>query len=178
MKLRALKKALNTDYIIHRIGSNIYVSTDVYPQIIKIETKPLKVLQDTKAPILHFDGLLDVYKKLLNMVETNEIEEYLNGDDVLEKELPVFYFNDGQIKETVTDGYGYPNLTVDGFLINETFYSSRQECLEQTIAKILNNIETLNKQIESHSLIINEMTITLNEYIDVLNNLMKELTNE
>lgn len=74
-----------------------------------------------------------ILKRLENLVYSGLLREILEKNEIgQEFNLPVFYEKDGYIKETLCAGYGWPNTTIEGFLMHDNVYfKSKVECAKR-----------------------------------------------
>ena len=162
-----LTKNINEGAITERIG--------------KLETGVVKELGDFKngfAKDLYddFEKLNEKLDyKLKKLVDSGQIQEYLNGNDEIEKKLPVYKEEDGEIIETYTDAYGYPNLTIDGYVMYENeYFKSKIACKKYAIKCCVSGIDNYNRYIQQKLKEIEELTVHINSCQRDLKKLLKD----
>lgn len=152
MQARRLKKILNnTNYNISNHPEYIAVGSPLCHDLIKVDKKTLKVsyaldafnegrkLLEKKYPPSD-NELLFIWDKLHELIKTGEIQDIINGKDHIENPLPVFTVKDGQLIESITDAYGWPNTDENGnCMYNNTHFGTRE-------AAIQNGIETYESE--------------------------------
>lgn len=181
MKARALKHYLNdTKYIVCQNETNICIGSPYIPELIKINKKTLKLScmelnYENDEPNFIVPELNDIYYKLKKLVDSGQIQEYLNGNDEIEKKLPVYKEEDGEIIETYTDAYGYPNLTIDGYVMYENeYFKSKIACKKYAIKCCVSGIDNYNRYIQQKLKEIEELTVHINSCQRDLKKLLKD----
>lgn len=158
MGIKTLEKVLNTKAIIQRYENdpNIYIGSPYIYDIITIypiadgwDVYKVKYNRNFDYdPKETKDGCSAVYTKLLKLVEDHELDRILNTIDEQfsylfsnkEKLVKVYTFNNGKIitRYAEVDKVGYPNTTIDGYLIYEnTYFTDKKK------ARIKNRLEEL-----------------------------------
>ena len=181
MKARALKHYLNdTKYIVCQNKTNICIGSPYISELIKINKKTLKlscaeIYSENGEPNFIIPELNEIYYKLKKLVDLGQIQEYLNGDDEIENKLPVYKEEDGEIIKTYTDAYGYPNLTIDGYLMYDNLYfKDKKLCKEYAINSYLRSISYDNEYIQQRLKDIENLTNQINDYQNYLVKLLKD----
>jgi len=144
MKARLLKKLLNdTKYSVHNNKECICIGSPLCPDLINVNKESLRIkytLDTWNAGKQSVEGrangeLLFIWNRVEELIENKEILEIINGDDEIENPLPVFSYEEGEIKESFTDKYGYPNITHSGYIMyNNTHFKTRMEAIEYGIS--------------------------------------------
>lgn len=139
MKARTLKHLLNdTKYIVADFGEYISVGSPLCHDLIKIDKKSLKMTYalDTfhkGREALTGDSkkeILIIWDKLQELIDNKGILEIINGNDELTNPLPVYSIRNGELLESSTDCYGWPNVTIEGFLMyDNTWFRTKQEAV-------------------------------------------------
>ena len=140
MKARLLSKLLdNPGYIIHDNGECICVGSPMCSHLISVDKETLKIkyaldtFHEGRKSISN-EKLERIWDKLHELVETGEIRDIINGNDEIENPLPVFIADDGVVRESVTDKYGWPNTTIDGELMyDNTCFPTRKQAVKRGI---------------------------------------------
>jgi hypothetical protein len=112
-----------------------------------VDKKTLKVKyaldtfhQERKA--IKNEKLLFIWDTLHQLIETGEIREIIDGKDVIENPLPVFTVKKGELVESITDTYGWPNTDDDGILMyDNTYFSTKEKALKYGIRELSACIE-------------------------------------
>lgn len=156
MKARKLTKILDTTYTVADHGKYIGVGSPLCHNLFSVdkETLEIKYALDTfkvgRAALADrdFDHGLRVWDRLHELVASGEIQDILNGSDDIENPLPVFTFRDGEIVETVTDAYGWPNTTADGRLMHDNdYFPTRNKALAWGIKECSAEIDWRSKRV-------------------------------
>jgi len=157
MKSRILRSILNnTQYTISNHEDYIAIGSPLCHDLIAVDKKTMKIklALDTwnegrkSLERKSTEELLFIYDKLNDLIKTGEINDIINGDDVVENPLPVFYVDDGKLIETFTDSYGWPNTTITGELMyDNTHFKSRKKVIEKGISELGYAIENMNERV-------------------------------
>jgi len=133
MKARELQKYLNTSRTVHETKDNICVASAICHKLITIDKKTLKLKYALDAfnegrESLKDDELLSIWDKLQGLIDSGKIKYYIDGVDKIDKKLPVYWCDNGILKEDFTEKYGWPNVTQSGELMydNTHFKTSRE----------------------------------------------------
>jgi|JI10StandDraft_1071094.scaffolds.fasta_scaffold21316_8 hypothetical protein len=182
MKARLLKQILNnTGYNVHNKPDMICIGSPLCSDLISVDKKTLNVkyaldtfregrkcFEETSRKSESTE-LLFIWDKLHELIENGEINDIINGDDILIIPLPIYTVKDGELIETFTDAYGYPNVTISGELMYENeYFKTKEEALKEGIKEYEYYENNLKEQIiESEKEILKkrEKFIELNNYI-------------
>jgi hypothetical protein len=177
MKARKLRKVLNdTNYIIHQDGRRICVGGPYCDDLISVDMETLEMKTavhiDRGRAGLRGDELKMIWDKLTELIDNGGIKDIIEGGDEIENPLTVYAAQDGELKERVTDEYGWPNVTDDGFLMYENqYFRSKEEAIRRGIAD-------LECQIISSKRLVDEYADKLVKHKDLIKeseNRMREL---
>jgi hypothetical protein len=167
MKARKLRRLLNnTDYAIQQDGEKICIGGAYCNDLISINTKTIEM-----NTAVHIDGgregfrsdeLVMIWDKLTELIKNGEIKGIIEGKDEIENPLTVYTVQNGELKECITDEYGWPNVTDDGFLMYENQYFRTKE------AAIQRGITDLECQIISSKRLIDEYADSLKKHKDLI----------
>jgi hypothetical protein len=145
MKARLLKKLLNdTGYSVSNHKNYIAVGSPLCHDLISVnkETLNVKYALDTfrKGRECLEDKtngtLLFIWDKLHELIENGQIHDIINGKDEIENPLPVFSIEEGQLIESVTDFYGWPNTDENGICMYEnTHFKTKEEAIQKGISE-------------------------------------------
>lgn len=141
MKARVLRKMLgNTGYIIHETQEHICVGSPYVSNLISVhkDSLEMKYALDTFREgkrSLRKKELVAIWEQLEHLISTGEIQEIIQGEDVINAPLPVFtYDQDYRIVESVTDSYGWPNTDIRGELMyDNTWFATKNEAIQKAI---------------------------------------------
>lgn len=157
MKSRILRSTLNnTGYTISNHKNYIAIGSPLCHDLIAVDKQTMKIklaLDPFNEGRKTLEGrangeLLFIYDRLVEMIGTGELNDIINGDDVIENPLPVFYVDDGKLIETVTDCYGWPNTTITGELMyDNTHFKSRKKAIEKGISELGYAIENMEERV-------------------------------
>jgi hypothetical protein len=182
MKARLLKQILNnTGYNVHNKPDMICIGSPLCSDLISVDKKTLNVKYaldtwrkgreslEEKSNSKGENELLFIWDKLHELIENGEINDIINGDDILIIPLPIYTVKDGKLIETFTDAYGYPNVTISGELMYENeYFKTKLEAIKDGIKEYEYFEKHLKEQIiESEKEISKkrEKAIKLNNYI-------------
>lgn len=165
MKARALKNYLkyqlnnNIKYTICQSETDICVDSSYIIHLITINKKTLKLNCKDSSYINENPDLKKIYNELKYLIDTNKIQEFIYGEDEIENKLPVYKEENGEIIETYTDAYGYPNLTIDGYVMyDNVYFKDKEACRNFNIKSYLSNIESYNEYIRQRLKEIDNLT--------------------
>ncbi len=143
MKARLLKKILNnTGYIVHDWEDYIAVGSPMCHSLISVDKKTLKINYALDSfgkgrAALEKESkleLLFIYDKLQQLIDSGEIKDIIEGNDEIANPRVVYTVENGQLVETFTDAYDYPNVTIGGRLMyNGSYFKTKQEAINQGI---------------------------------------------
>ncbi len=137
MKARLLTKLLNnTGYNTNNKEEYIAFGSPLCHDLISVNKKTLKIKyaldtwNEGRKSLERVGGrvggskveLLFIWDKLQELINSEQILDIINGDDVIENPLPVYTVENGKLIETFTDAYGYPNKTISGELMYDNCY--------------------------------------------------------
>lgn len=143
MKARYLRKLLNnTGYTVTNHKEYIAIGSSMVHDLIRVQKDNFRVSYalDTwregrsalKSAELEF-----IWDRLHELILSNELTDIINGDDVLENPLPVYYVERGELKETFTDKYGWPNVTISGEqMYDNTHFKSKKKALNAGLREV------------------------------------------
>jgi hypothetical protein len=154
--------------------------------LISVDKKTLKVKYalDTfnrGREALKNEELEFIWDTLHRLIETGEIREIIDGRDIIKNPLPVFTVTgDGELIESVTDKYGWPNTDDDGILMyDNTHFPAKKQALKYGIRELSLSIETYDRIIGDHEVKIAELKFNREECslkLGALKEQMKDLT--
>lgn len=142
MKVRKLRSLLNnTDYLISNHEKYIAVGSTLCHDLISVDKETLRVKYalDTfnkgRESINH-EKLIFIWDRLHELIESGEIQEIINGKDEIENPLPVFTIERGELIESITDKYGWPNTDDNGVCMYEnTHFPTAKKAIKQGISE-------------------------------------------
>lgn len=180
MKARILKKILNdTKYIIDEAREYIFVGSAYCHDIINVNKKTLNVkytLDTFNEGEKSIDNpeLLFIYKKLKEMVNTGEIQEIINGYDLIENPIKVWTYENGEIIESHTDEVGWPNVTYDGKLMySNVYFDTKEKAIEKAISEYEAGVSLMQNRIKEIKRELAEAEELLNEDLNNLEKIKK-----
>jgi hypothetical protein len=144
MKARLLKKLLNnTGYNVAYYDTYIGIGSPLCHDLIKVTIPGFNVIyaldtfrQGRKA-LEQKSELLFIWDKLLELIQSGEINTILDGDDELENPLPVYTVTQGKFFASTTDAYGWPNVTKEGYMIyNNSHFDNPIDALNYGIEQL------------------------------------------
>lgn len=128
MKARKLKEILNnTDYTVAFYGEYIGIGSPLCHDLIKLDVATNKITYalDTFHKGRSAIGSVEltfIWDKLHELVDNGSMADIINGNDVIENPLPAYTVRHGVLICTVTDAYGWPNVTADGWMMHDNTY--------------------------------------------------------
>lgn len=189
MKARLLRKLLNnTEYRISNHKDYIAIGSALCHDLIKFDkrTFAIKYALDTLKEgrvSLESDGkseLLFIWDKLRELTTTDQMHDIINGKDEIKNPLPVFTVNnDGELIESITDQYGYPNTDDDGnCMYDNTHFKTKAEALVYGINESKCDIKILRRRIGTLNAELQEAQNRLRAENAIVAKLKKLLENE
>jgi hypothetical protein len=152
LRIQKLKELLGTGYIVafykgYKKNDYIGIGTGYVHDIIHLDCVTLKVSysMDRKEEDLSFQELKDASKNLKKLIASGEIQDIISGDDDPEiNNIPVFYEENGDIKQTFCAELGYPHTTITGELMYEnSYYPTGREAAESSYSSEESHIREL-----------------------------------
>jgi len=188
MKSRKLKKILNdTDYILNNQNDYIAVGSSLCHNLISVDKKTLKIkyaldtFNEGKKSIKHPE-LEFIWDKLHELVDSGDIHNIINGNDEIDNPIPIYTIEGGELIETWTDEYGWPNTTIDGTIMYEnTHFKTKIEAIDEGIRDYKSRYQYKQEYLKElkEKLQITEDNITfINKTLSHLNNLLENETNK
>lgn len=171
MKARLLRKIMNdTKYIPENNEDYISMGSALCHNLISVNKKTLEVKYalDTfgkgRASLKH-EELEFIWDKFHELIKTGEIHDIINGVDEIENSIPVWTVKDGQLIETYTDEYGWPNTTYDGYVMYENIYfKTKKEAIEYAISENESGIRFMSDVLDKKEKELKEDRLLLNKY--------------
>jgi hypothetical protein len=184
MKARKLRSLLNnTGYSISNHEKYIAVGSLSCHDLIRVNKETLKVKYalDTfnkGRESISNEKLTFIWDRLHELIESGEIQDVINGKDEIENPLPVFTVDRGQLIESVTDKYGWPNTDDDGIcMYKNTHFPTAKEAIEQVISEYTSSAKYSRnriKKIENDLLKAKQQLETYEGYISNLSNQLNQ----
>lgn len=173
MQSRLLKQILNTSYIIADYDLYIGIGTSLCHDLITINKTTFKLKY-----ALDYNTDFDIWHKLKELISNNKIQEIINGYDELNIKLPIFYINNsGNIIESYTDEYGYPNTTYDGKLMYDNyFFKTKKDAILNALERYEIRVNTFLDNIAQYEYELKINKENINTTNDIIINLKNELT--
>lgn len=161
MKARLLKKLLNnTDYSVSNHSDYIAIGSPYCHDLISVnkETLQVKYVLDTfregrkcfeeTSRQSEKTELLFIWDKLHELIKNGQIHDIINGKDEIENPLPVFTFKDGELIESCTDKYGYPNTDDNGVcMYDNTHFAKKEDAIKAGIQDAIAGQNICNRRI-------------------------------
>jgi hypothetical protein len=178
MKARLLTKLLNnTGYRVNNNKDYIAVGSPLCHDLISVNKETLKVkyaLDTFREGRKYLEGqsnskgeneLLFIWDKLHELIENGQIHDIINGNDEIENPLPIWTFEDGQLIETYTDTYDFPNVTIDGYtMYTNTHFKTKEEAIEKAISEYKYGVEMMKERVIEQQEKLKEINERLNMY--------------
>lgn len=174
MKAQYLKKLLDTKYNVADYGDYIGIGNGYVHKLIKLDKETMKIsyaldtfnkgkecLKDKDSTVL-----LDIWNKLEELIESGEIKEILEGNDIFENPIPVYYEKNGEIIETYCYELGWPNTTIEGILMyDNSHFKDPKKTAEKALNDAKISIEWINESIEQKIIGLKKKTEQLLEEV-------------
>jgi hypothetical protein len=176
MKARKLKALLNnTSYIIGDYGDYIAVGSDYVHKLINIDKKTLEMryaLGSYRNSTPDSPELMFIWSKLVELIDNGQIKDIIEGEDVIENPLPVFYVEDGIVIETQTDKYGWPNTTKEGYVMSENVYfKTKSQAIKQAIKEYGASLTMFEEQLQEREKDVLKLRQRIDSYISYIDGL-------
>lgn len=181
MKARKLKWILNnTGYSVSNRSNSIAVGSPMCPDLISVDKDTLHLTyaldtfnQGRKALASERQSeLLFIWDKLKELIDSGEIKDIIEGKDIIENPLPVFTVSDGELIESVTDKYGWPNTDDNGVMIYEnTHFNNREEAIEYGIKGYKYDVDDYEKMVKEAKQKVISLESDLQKYKDIITHL-------
>ena len=184
MKSRLLKELLKTQYIIADYDSYIGIGSPRCHNLISIDKTTFKLkyaLDYNNTDTINKNSpMFDIWNKLEELISNNTMIDIINGNDELDIKLPVFYMNtEGNIIESYTDEYGYPNTTHDGKLMYDNyFFKTKREAIIDSLERYKIRVNTFLDNIAQYERDLKINKEKLKTSRDIITNLEIELTTD
>ena len=92
------------------------------------------------------------------------LKKLLNSPDVFLRELPVWFYENGELVEKKCEDYGWPNLTYDGLIMyDNVFFKTRNDAVEKAKRELASHIGFLLKEKASKENELKEISDSLVE---------------
>jgi hypothetical protein len=187
MKAHTLKKMLNnTGYFVTNHRDYIAVNSPLCHNLIAVDKKTLKLsyaldaFSEGRRCLVDKDNkeLLFIWDKLQELIGSGQIQEIIDGDDVLENAIPVFIFDN--FKKTVVEesvlALGWPNVTNTGRMLHDNDgFPTRRQALEYGIKECRCSIEIYTERVEELTKTLEEKKAKLEEQRSIVEILTDEL---
>ena len=154
MKARLLKQLLNdTEYQVADHGEYVAVGSALCHNLISVNKATLEMAYalDTFGKGRDALGnveLVAIWDKLHELIASGDIQDIIEGQDDIANPLPVYTADDGQIIESTTDAYGWPNVTADGkMMYDNTYFKTKKEAVEYGIIDLAAGISLIDGDI-------------------------------
>jgi chromosome segregation ATPase len=183
MKIRKLRKILNnTGYALSNEGDYLAVGNAYIHNIIMLNKKTLELTTYCKNGRNEFESnsgknvkLRFIWDKMTELIASGEIEDILEGKDVIENPLPVFTVVDGEVVESVTDSYEYPSTDNDGVLLHKnTHFPEKNQAIAEEISCLEARIEGREERIAE----LKKEVKTVEDKVTLLKGYLFKLKNE
>jgi hypothetical protein len=191
MKARLLRKVLNnTDYSISNHDEYIAVGSPLCHNLISVDKKTMAVKYALDAfkkgrEAIRNQELGFIWDKLHDLISSGEINDIINGKDEIENPLPVFTVVGGQLIESVTDKYGWPNTDDNGVCMHDnTHFPTKEQAIDygireneigaeiykNRVSELMQEIEKARTEAEKYFSRAASLREMKNEIADQLNN--------
>lgn len=180
MKTRKLKAILNnTGYAISNQGNKLCVGSPMCSDLINIDVNNLKVSyaldtfrEGRKALERSNSELLFIWDKLHEIIDSREILDVINGDDEIENPLPVFTVREGDLIESVTDKYGWPNTDHRGFcMYDNSHFPTKEQAIKYGINENEMGVKWLKENVIEKEEELQKLKDRISQYEAALNRL-------
>jgi hypothetical protein len=138
MKIKTLKRILNTNYIIQKetITGNLAIGSSYVHDIITVDAKTLEIkCKDVWSKNIELE-IEYICCKLKELVKLGIMRDIMDNNDDIENPITVYYYDHStnSVKGTKAETFGYPNTDIDGYLqYDNTHFLYIYEALECAI---------------------------------------------
>lgn len=142
MKIRHLLTLLNnTGYTVSNHDTYLAIGGPYCHDLLAVDVKTLKIkialdtFREGRKYLQRSNGeMLFIYDTLVKLIESNQIQDILIGDDEIENPIDVYTVKNGELIKTQTDKVGWPNLTKEGWLMyDNTFFTNIDDAIDYGI---------------------------------------------
>ena len=155
MKARLLTKILNnTKYTVNNNQDYIAIGSPLCHDLISVNKKSLKIRyaldtwNEGRLSVKHAnEELLFIWDKLQELIDNGQIKDIIDGVDIIENPLPVYTVKKGELIESFTDKYGWPNTTINGeIMYNNVWFKTKQEAIKYGIEEYTAGLSILGRR--------------------------------
>lgn len=181
MKARLLTKLLNdTRYTVNNNSNYIAVGSPLCHDLISVDKKTLKIkyaLDTWKKGRESLtdrtnDELLFIWDKLQELIDNGEIHDIIEGEDEIENPLPIFTVYDGKLIESVTDKYGWPNTTIDGYIMYEnTYFPTKEQAIKYGVRECESTLKYAITRLEEVGVEVKRIQERIDKYKNYIDHL-------
>lgn len=183
MKARKLKQILNnTGYTVAFYGEYIGIGSPLCHDLIKVSipdfksTYALDTWRKGRESVLHHKELTFIWDKLNELILNGDINEIIEGQDVIENPLPVYTVRNGVLISTFTDAYGWPNTTIDGYMMHDnTYFKTMAEAIQYGVEDYEYRISHLTERVSELRAEADKLELAIQDSSNIINTL-KSLT--
>jgi hypothetical protein len=177
MQARKLKALLNnTGYTVAYYKSYIGIGSSLCHDLLKVTIPEFKIKyaldsysKQGRMAVGHHEELYFIWGKLQELIDSGELKAIVEGNDVIEKPLPVYTVMDGTLFCTTTDTYGWPNTTAEGYMMyDNTFFETFDEAVEYGIKEYEARVANINERIREEEKEIERIKAHGREYEKIL----------
>lgn len=156
MQARKLKALLNnTSYTVAFYGEYIGIGSPLCHDLIKVTIPEFNITyaldsysRKGRMAVGHNEELYFIWGKLQELIDSGELKGIVEGNDVIENPLPVYTVREGKLLCTTTDAYGWPNVTVEGYLMHDNdYFKTTSEALEYGIKEYEYTVQSVEERI-------------------------------
>lgn len=121
MGWKTLKERFGIEHRVSHYGGSIAIGSAMVPNIVEIDPATGKII-DTQSFVR--EGVLEKEYPLLAEATDEQRLAAIQAQDTFERDIPVFYYTDGNVIETLCEKTGYPNLTHCGKVMYENRFTT------------------------------------------------------
>ena len=137
MGLKSITEKYKIKHFVQRTKKGICIGSPYHHDIIVLndDGEFLTMYKDRK----YNDGwstnkdLKRYQEEMFADIENGTLKQIIQEPDQYENLLPVFTIDDGKLVETSCEKYGYPNLTIEGEMMDNTFFKTKDEAIQYGI---------------------------------------------
>ena len=177
MKARLLKSLLQTTRIVANYPEYVAIGSGLVHNVISVDKKTFRL----KSNFTVYDDpeLQDIWNKLSDLIISGQMQEIIEGRDVIENPLPVFTVVYGELVESVTDKYGWPNTDDNGVLMfNNTHFPTKDQAIRYGIHELQCGIQLLTYRIHQEEVLLMGIKAQKQIYQERLENLKSLVPNK
>lgn len=144
--LENIKSHFGIEHIVSVSGGSVRIGSEYILDLILV--KPDGTVEWGSLGELPNELLLGYYKEM--SADQALMRHLIESPDVFSADIPVYYFDGEELKESKCEALGWPNTTHDGVIMHENvFFATRQEAIDkerESLAREIPFLKDLHKK--------------------------------